>query len=100
MLRSGAMRLQSDLPQSDMENLLRQRFPLRQRHRAGQGTTVSPPGSVERGSTPTVSAKTALPGGLGNHRIGTISKRNKKGMTAGEACHALLIKLLRSGRLP
>lgn len=79
MLRSGAMRLQSDLPQSDMENLLRQRFPLRQRHRAGQGTTVSPPGSVERGSTPTVSAKTALPGGSGNHRIGTISKRNKKG---------------------
>ena len=41
MLRSSAMRLQSDLPQSDMENLLRQRFPLRQRHRAGQGTTVS-----------------------------------------------------------
>ena len=98
MLRSSAMRLQSDLPQSDMENLLRQRFLLRQRYRAGQGTTVSPPGSVERGSTPTVSAKIALPGGLGNHRIGTISKRNKKGMTLGG--HALLIKLLRSGRLP
>ena len=77
MLRSSAMRLQSDLSQSDMENLLRQRFPLRQRYRAGQGTTVSPPGSVERGSTPTVSTKIALPCGLGNHRIGTISKRNK-----------------------
>lgn len=72
MLRSSAMRLQSDLPQSDMENLLRQRFLLRQRHRAGQGTTVSAP-------SPSVI---------------------KKGMTAGEACHALLIKLLRSGRLP
>lgn len=79
MLRSSAMRRRSDLPQSNMENLLRQRFPLRQRYRAGQGTTVSPPGSVERGSTPTVSAKIASPGGLGNHRIGAISKRNKKG---------------------
>ena len=29
MLRSSAMRLQSDLLQSDMENLLRQRFLLR-----------------------------------------------------------------------
>ena len=77
MLRSSAMRLQSVLPQSDMENLLCQRFPLRQRYRAGQGTTVSPPGSVERGSTPTVSTKIALPGGLGHHRIGTIPKRNK-----------------------
>ena len=69
MLRSSAMRLQSDLPQSNMENLLRLRFLLRQRHRAGQGTTVSPPGSVEKGSTPTVSTKITLPGGLGNHRI-------------------------------
>ena len=77
MLRSSAMRLQSDLPQSDMENLLRQRFLLRQRYRAGQGTTVSPPGSVERGSTPTVSAKTASPGGSGNYRVGIIPKRNK-----------------------
>lgn len=86
MLRSSAMRLQSDLPQSDMENLLRQRFPLRQHYRAGQGTTVSPSGSVERGSTPTVSAKAALPGGLGNHRIGTISKRNKTGHDTRRSC--------------
>lgn len=78
MLRSSTMRLQSDLPQSDMENLLCQRFLLRQRYRAGRGTTVSPPGSVEKGSTPTVSAKIASPGGSGHYRVGTISKRNKK----------------------
>lgn len=72
MLRSSAMRLQSDLPQSDMENLLRQRFPLRQRYRAGQGTTVSVP-------SPSVI---------------------KQGMTRFLGGHALLIKLLRSGRLP
>lgn len=70
MLRSSAMRLQSDLSQSDMENLLRQRFLLRQRYRAGQGTTVL------------VSSPSAI----------------KQGMTLGG--HALLIKLLRSGRLP
>ena len=70
MLRSSAMRLQSDLPQSDMENLLRQRFLLRQHYRAGQGTTVSAP------------SPSAI----------------KQGMTLGG--HALLIKLLRSGRLP
>ena len=85
MLRSSAMRLQSDLPQSDMENLLRQRFPLRQRHRAGQGTTVSPPGSVERGSTPTVSAKTALPGGSGHHRIAP-QEALKRGFHANDFC--------------
>lgn len=53
MLRSSAMRLQSDLPQSDMENLLRQRFLLKQRHRAGQGTTVSvsSPSVIKQGMT-------------------------------------------------
>lgn len=66
MLRSSAMRLQSD-----MENLLRQRFLLRQRYRAGQGTTVSV-------SSPSV-IKT------GHDTLGG---------------HALLIKLIRSGRLP
>ena len=99
MLRSSAIRLQSDLPQSNMENLLRQRFPLRQRYRAGQGTTVSPPGNVEKGvPRQRFLLRQRYRAGQGTTVSAPSPSVIKQGMTLGG--HALLIKLLRSGRLP